>query len=337
MIIILVNLDFASVMKKVVYLLVVLLFFGCNETSKKNDVNFSGKLNTIAVIIDDDLWNGEVGDSVRNKFASPVLGLPQEEPLFSLNQYPVKLLEGFKSNSRNVLIIKKVAKSEFTIDESTTSNPQNVIRFSGRTVQELIDSVQVHSLSIIKIIKKSEIERYQRILRLLPKADTKEISKKLSIKLSLPAKYKMMLKGSNFFWYKKEITSGNLSVLVYQLPFNSIKDNPEAVNRIIKIRDSIGNKYIHGAVPRTRMITEKSFAPFISKTSIYGKPTFETKGNWELSNDFMSGPFLNYAIMDQTNHRVLIVEGFCYAPAKQKRDLLFELEAIAKSILFLKK
>jgi hypothetical protein len=29
----------------------------------------------------DQLWN-EVGDSIRNKFASPVLGLPQEEPIF---------------------------------------------------------------------------------------------------------------------------------------------------------------------------------------------------------------------------------------------------------------
>ena len=328
---------FNFIMNKTLFLFLLLTLYGCNESSKKNDVGYSSKLNTIAVIIDDDLWNGEVGDSIRNKFASPVLGLPQEEPLFSLNQYPVKLLEGFKSNSRNVLIIKKVAKSEFAIDESTVLNPQNVIRFSGRTVQELIDSIQVHSTSIIKIIKKSEIERYQRLLRLLPKADTKEVAKKFNIQLLLPDKYKMMLKGSNFFWYKKEITSGNLSVLVYQLPFKSIKDNPEAVNRIIKIRDSIGNKYIHGAVPRTRMITEKSFAPFISKTFIYGKPTLETKGNWELSNDFMGGPFLNYAILDRANERVLVVEGFCYAPAKQKRDLLFELEAIAKSILFLKK
>ena len=146
-----------------------------------------------------------------------------------------------------------------------------------------------------------------------------------------------MLKGKNFVWFKKEITSGNLSVLVYQLPFKSIKDNANAVNRIIKIRDSVGNKYIHGAVARTRMITEKSFAPFVSKTTIYGKPTLETRGNWELSNDFMGGPFLNYAIIDQPNNRILVVEGFCYAPAKQKRDLLFELEAIAKSILFYKK
>lgn len=328
---------FISIMNKAFFLFIILLILGCNDSSKKNDVNYSGKLNTISVIIDDDLWNGEVGDSVRNKFASPVIGLPQEEPLFGLNQYPVKLLEGFKSNNRNVIIIKKGAKSEFKIEKSTLSNPQNIIRFSGKTVQELIDSIQIHSANIISTIKNSEIQRYQKLLKLLPKAETEEIKKKFNVALLLPEKYKLMLKGKKFVWFKKEITSGNLSILVYQLPLSSIKDNANAVNRIIKIRDSIGNKYIHGAVQRTKMITEKSFAPFVSKTFLYGKPTFETKGTWELSNDFMGGPFLNYAIIDRANNRILVIEGFCYAPAKQKRDLLFELEAIAKSILFLKK
>jgi hypothetical protein len=36
-----------------------------------------GKVNNISVIIDEQ-WNGEIGDSIRNKFASPVIGLPQE-------------------------------------------------------------------------------------------------------------------------------------------------------------------------------------------------------------------------------------------------------------------
>ena len=47
--------------------------------------------------IDDNLWNGEIGDSIRKKFAAPVDGLPQEEPLFTLNQYPTKVFEGLKA------------------------------------------------------------------------------------------------------------------------------------------------------------------------------------------------------------------------------------------------
>jgi hypothetical protein len=40
-----------------------------------------GRSTVFSVVIDDQLWNGEIGDSIRNKFASPVIGLPQEEPL----------------------------------------------------------------------------------------------------------------------------------------------------------------------------------------------------------------------------------------------------------------
>jgi hypothetical protein len=94
---------------------ITILFSSCNFKEEKTESQTSGKTNQVAVIIDDQLWNGEVGDSLRNKFASPVLGLPQEEPIFTLNQYPVKLLEGFMSNSRNIIVVKKEAKSQFRI------------------------------------------------------------------------------------------------------------------------------------------------------------------------------------------------------------------------------
>jgi hypothetical protein len=54
-----------------------------------------------------------------------------------------------------------------------------------------------------------------------------------------------------------------------------------------------------------------------------------------MKNDFMSGPFINYAIIDKKNKRIIVLEGFCYAPSKEKRDLMFEAESIIKSIQFL--
>jgi hypothetical protein len=46
----------------------------------------------------------------------------------------------------------------------------------------------------------------------------------------------------------------------------------------------------------------------------------------------MSGPFINYAIEDKVNDRVVIVEGYVFAPSVAKRDYMFELEAIIKSV-----
>jgi hypothetical protein len=66
------------------------------------------------------------------------------------------------------------------------------------------------------------------------------------------------------------------------------------------------------------MITEEAYSPYFFKIKLDGKLTYEMKPG--LRNDFMSGPFINYAILDEENDRVLFLEGFCYSPSKEKRD-----------------
>ena len=117
---------------------------------------------------------------------------------------------------------------------------------------------------------------------------------------------------------------------------SSIKKAPNQIANIVKMRDSIGNLYIRGTELDTHMITEDGYAPYLFKTKLNGKETYETRGTWELKNDFMSGPFVNYAILDERHHRILVLEGFCYSPSKEERDLMHELESIIKSIVILK-
>ena len=45
----------------------------------------------------------------------------------------------------------------------------------------------------------------------------------------------------------------------------------------------------------------------------------------------MAGPFVNYTVKDTVNKRLLVLEGFVFAPSISKRDYLFELEAIIKT------
>ena len=108
------------------------------------------------------------------------------------------------------------------------------------------------------------------------------------------------------------------------------------VGNIISLRDSMVGNYIHSKVRNSKMITEESYAPYFFKTILNNRRCWETKGTWEIKGDFMSGSFINYAIMDRRKRRFLIIEGFCYAPSIEKRDLMFELESIIKSVKFLK-
>ena len=122
---------------------------------------------------------------------------------------------------------------------------------------------------------------------------------------------------------------------MFVLPLNSIKGE-NAVQSIIRMRDSVGKANIHGMLDNTWMITEESYAPYIFQIKLDDKPTYLTKATWQLKNDFMAGPFINYAIKDTKNKRYIVIEGFTYLPSKAKRDHMFELEAIINSAKIIK-
>ncbi|NMH25838.1 DUF4837 family protein [Flavobacterium solisilvae] len=316
------------------FLLVSVLVSCQKKTDTLNQENASD-INTISVIIDDQLWNSEVGDSIRNKFASPVLGLPQEEPLFTIKQFPLKLFEGFSTGSRNMIIVKKNDKNLFQIKANEFAETQNSFHISGKSTNEILFLLEKHFAEIIKRMRETEIKANQLILS-DSLQNTDKIKKKFNVDLSIPIEYDYVRRRKNFIWLKKEITSGNTSILIYQIPYNSIRDK-NAVNDIVKVRDSIGKLYIHAKNNNAKMMTEEAYFPYFSKIKWNEYDVYETKGTWEMNNDFMSGPFVNYAIKDKANNRILVLEGFCYAPSKEKRDLMFELESIIKTIRIPKK
>jgi Domain of unknown function (DUF4837) len=313
------------------HLILFILLFSCNKKNDARPKQTSGKINTISVVIDDNLWNGEIGDTIRNKFASPAIGLPQEEPLFTINQFPVKLLEGFVTDSRAIIVVKKESVNKFEIKKNQYATPQNIFHISGKSDANIIDSIQKNASKIIRIIKQTEIKESQRIINKSLR-NSRKITDQFQIDIKIPSGYEYVFQSDNFIWLKKEITSGNKSLLIYQVPLHTIKNNENTVTHIMHMRDSIG-KYIHGKEPNTEMITQEDYTPYFFRLKIDNKNAYETRGTWALKNDFMSGPFVNYAIVDKKNNRILVLEGFCYSPSKEKRDIMLELESIIKSVV----
>jgi hypothetical protein len=293
----------------------------------------SGAINTISVIIEDQLWNGEVGDSIRNKFASPVIGLPQEEPLFTINQFPIQLLEGFATASRAIIIVKKATENKFEIKKNQYASPQNVFHISGKTAVEILQLLEEHSPEIIRYIKQAEISESQRINQkaLLPAGLFK---KQFQLSIQVPSNFEQVMRKPNFVWLKKNSISGSSSLLLYQLPLKTIRTSTVSA-AILSMRDSIG-KYIQGTEPQTYMISETGYTPYFFKSTLDHRLAYETRGTWQLQNDYMSGPFINYTIVDSINKRLVVLEGFCYSPSKEKRDVMHELEAIMHSVHVLK-
>jgi hypothetical protein len=323
-------------MKRIVILLFVAsLFISCKEENREDILKeSSGKINHLSVIIENQLWNGEVGDSIRTIFAAPVDGLPQEEPLFTIKQYAPNLFEGFMTNSRNILVVLKKENNDFELVENEFAKPQNVAHITGSSVAEIVSLLEKHSPEIINKFKQTDIIENQRRISKSLLDDTK-IKKNFKASLKLPTAYKYIIEEDKFFWIRKELPSGNASILIYEVPLSTIQKDTNTVANIIQMRDSIGQKHIEGTLPNTYMITEASYSPYLFNIILNGKKTYETKGTWELKNDYMAGPFINYAIRDEKNNRYLVIEGFCYNPSLAKRDIMHELESILKSVKIL--
>jgi hypothetical protein len=319
-------------MNKILVLTIsVLAFLGCQSNNKMSLSSSSGNINNLSVVVDNDLWEGSVGESIRNVIAAPLYGLPQDEPLFTLRQMPTVVFSDFARKNRTVLKIEKGKDADTKFYEDTYAKPQKMVVVSGQTNQEIIKEIETNANKIISIFKSEEIkEKQRRISKSLHKNNN--IESALGLSLDFPSAYRVATENDNFFWLRRDIKTGTLNILVYEVPLDKIRDTDEAINDVIKMRDSIGKKYIPGPLDGTYMITEEAYTPFLSNTIIDNKPTFETRSTWEVKDAYMAGPFLNYAIKDEINQRYIIFEGFAFAPSVEKRDYMFEFEAIAKSI-----
>lgn len=316
--------------------IVALLLLGACEGGDASKTQSQGNLNEISIIISDVLWNGQVGDSLRKKLAAPVEGLVQEEPLFTLNQYREETFTGDVRNGRNIIYVSKDEKRDFGFTQNSYCKPQNVFTISGMNTADLLSLISLHGDEIIRTIKKTEISENQKRNKTEGLRDTMAFAKSYGIKINVPLSYKPAVANSSFTWLKKEIRGGNTNLLLYTVPYETLEQNRDFSNNIIKMRDSIGSKYIHGKEPGTYMVTEVSYMPGMFTTGFANKSAFETRGNWEMSQDFMKGVFLNYAIRNEQRQCYLIIEGFIYSPSSPKRDLIMELESIIQSVTFVK-
>lgn len=319
-------------------LALILTFIGCkNSNSQKYLPESIGAINSVTVVIENDLWQGEVGDRIREHFASPAKGLTWDEPIFTLNQAPKKVFTGAIRNTRSIIYVELDTLSVAGLKNDLYASPQRMAVFKGTTEQELIKNISKKAKSVIKAFQELELKETQtRFLKSLSKE--KALIDKFNITLNVPSIYKVGREVDNFVWIDRQIPKGHANIIAYTMPGNSFSNDSTLVADIVKMRDSIGAIYIQGEDvldKPTHMRTEPAFSPSVFETEIAGRKAYEVRGIWDVKNDFMAGPFITYIIDDSANNRKLILEGFTYAPATNKRDDMFQLEAILKTVSFL--
>ena len=310
---------------------VLVLNLGCqNQTNK--DLAFvpesSGNLNHITVVMPETDWKGELGAVVRDELQQIYEGLPIDEPQYSINYLNPKTFTGFARQSRNVVWFQKVDNPAFQLAQNQFARPQILANVRGED-SEIQGFLFQENATLLRQTF-AENERKEKMRRIRKSLTTEEtLPNRFGFTLEYPSAYETVKDTANFVWIQKPMRKGHLNLIAYTL-------EPEALSeqfngQILDLRDSIGKRYIPGRLKGSYFITERAFRPYYYKTKLEGSTTFLTKGTWEVANDFMAGPFINYAIKDSLSKKWIVIEGFAFAPSASKRDYMFELNSILTS------
>lgn len=289
-----------------------------------------GQINHILLVMDDDLWLSNVGDSIRNYLAAGIDGITPVEPRFDLDQQSPGIFANTAKSRKNIVYVStNENRSNFELIVDQYAQPQNYFLIEGTDNKSIIATFLKNKDSIIQQFHKQEIADIQKRIKEGPLFETVYLHDKYNIDIDLPTSYKRVLVDDNFVWYKKEIASGNNNILVYSLPFQLVKPFKTQRDFILDmdyLRDSVVGKYIHSSEPDTFMNMSVDFEPFYRTIYIKNQEITEVKGTWDMENSFMGGPYLSYIVKKDDYY--LIIEGFTYNPSMSKRDVMLELEAI---------
>ena len=317
-------------MKKYVILFIaVITLMSCTGDGTKTLPQSTGKTHNILVIMDNNDWKASIGDSIRKYFAVEYNDLPQAEPLFSLYQAAPELYTDIYRLYRDVIIVKKGDKPEIHFYKDHFSRPQLIAEIVGRNKEEIKKLINDHAKEIVNKFRDFEIKNLQRRHRQALR-NNEDIEKELGISIEIPNFFALVDHKKNFFWFRRNLKNGEQDILLYSVPLKNSLDLKG--DRVLHYRDSIGKRYIPGPLENTYMKSESNISPSQMMVKINGNHAIETRGLWNMKNDFMGGPYINYTIEDKKHKRMIVGEGFIYAPAIDKRDYIIQLEAILKTI-----
>lgn len=321
-------------MKKIgILLLISIVFVSCNTGEQKRTLKeANGRINNLLVVMKNSEWQGEIGDELRKIIAEPVLGLPQPEAQFEISQIPPENFGSMLRAARSILNLSISDTTSISVQTNVYASPQKIVTITGTSKNSLIKEIQENSQKIIRIFKDADIISVQKnILKKYYDPTKIKTFEEQGFSLKIPRTYNLVEDNGDFIWFRYHLDGGNsMEIFAYTVPITSEED--EKGNTIVTIRNNFGKKNIPGQIEDSYMITEEAYTPHIFEVELDGKKAFETRGKWEVKGVYMAGPFLSYTVVDKPNNRLIVVEGLTFAPSINKRDYMFEIEAILKTL-----
>lgn len=288
----------------------------------------SGNPYEVMVVADDSVYQGYAGKAVQTILDKAILGLPQAEEQFHKSHIEEKHFDNITNIFRNIIKIhigREYTMAKMHVEKDVHSTPQLIITVNAPNQIEASTYITEHTKQIESLINSEEINREANDLIYKHNIDfEKAVKEKFGCTMYIPTSLKSMKQGEDFIWASDDGLSAIQNIVIYSLPYVSekmLKKGP-----YVALRDTVMKKNIPGGHPGQWMQTNREFV-WTKNITVNGTFAMEARGLWEMKGDAMGGPFVSHSRIDTVNNRVIVVEGFVYAPNKMKRTMLRRMEA----------
>lgn len=311
-----------------------------NKTSKPKS---TGSINELLIITDSKTdWEGALGDSLRGFFQMEMIGLTQPEPLFDVINIATKDLVDLYKKYHNIFIAEirpEVYSASTFIAKNQWAQPQCVITITAPDMAQFFAEFNKNKGTVLNEFIKLERERTLLLSDLsfdMKAAAT--INSKFGLSLSIPGGFYIAKNVPDFIWLRHTITKAKQDIELGIMIYTSEYLDSTVFNHrnIINWRNMVTREHIPGPSEGSYMVVGEQFIPPVF-TEIQNFPAgyaIETRGIWEVKNDFMGGPFLSYTFIHPKSNKVITLDGYVYYPNGDKKAYLRHLEAIFWAVKF---
>lgn len=312
---------------------------GCGQEEKKKVlVNSKGLPSELLLVVDKEVWECDVKDTVELITDASVPGLSQSESFFRVTRIYTPHYERSYSSMHSKLFVhvdKTVKKPFVGVNRDVTARPQLEVTVSAGCMDELRGFLSRNRERIQDLIAEHQIE--MRVTQLRKKYSRKvadDLRSTLSMSIRTPENLIATKCSENFLWGGTNLNQKDLNIVVYTYPWNRDEDVMN-IDHFVEKRDSVMQRNIPGEHEGQWMQTsrEKGTPLSVSRIrTIGGWRIFETRGLWEMRNGALGGPYVSLTRIDTSASRVIVSEGFVFSPSTEKRELIRQVEASLRTL-----
>lgn len=314
----------------------LLLLSSCKENQRPMLPSVAGTAYDVLVVMPKYQWEGVLGDTMRSLLAYPIPYFPQEEPILTLRHVQPDGFKGIFQTYRNVVIVSignQYDKPRLILTRDMSAKTQIIYELQGPNQAAVIDLLVQKGRQIVGTILNTE---RLRTVELNKKYSDKNIHDRLLknhfLSVSIPQGFAIQIDTGNFVWIEQMRGDNILGLLIWTYPY---KDTLQLTKQaLLAKRNEILRRNVPGKDPGSYMTTEKIFEPLFDVNKLGNQIFYQLSGLWTVEKGFMGGPFINVTVVDPARKRIVTVDGFVFAPNQQKRNWLFQLEAIAYTMSF---